>query len=65
LDKALLDISIDNQAKQPDEFTINDLLKASGNNYKRTAIRMRAYKMVEEGKWSVRNIAGVLYYKGI
>jgi len=65
LDRALLDLSIDTQERQPDEFSIKDLLEAAGNNFKITAIRMRAYKLVKEGKWSVRSIRGVMYYKAI
>jgi hypothetical protein len=65
LDRALLDLSIDSMEQQPDEFTVEDLLKAANNNTSLTTIRRKARKLVEAGKWSCRCLKGIKYFKVI
>jgi len=63
LDRALLDLSIDSTEPQPDEFTVEDLRKALNSNASSTTIRRRARELVEAGKWSVRYLKGIKYFK--
>jgi len=65
LDRALLDLSIDSMEQQPDEFTVDDLLKASNSNASATTIRRKARYLVEAGKWSCRSLKGIKYFKVI
>lgn len=65
LDRALLDLSIDSMEQQPDEFTVDDLLKASNSNASATTIRRKARDLVEAGKWSCRSLKGIKYFKVI
>jgi len=65
LEKALFDIAIETQEKQPDEFTVEDLLKAANNNTSSTTIRRKARELVEAGKWSCRSLKGIKYFKVI
>jgi hypothetical protein len=51
--------------QQPDEFTVEDLLKAANNNTSSTTIRRKARELVEDGKWSCRCLKGIKYFKVI
>jgi hypothetical protein len=51
--------------QQPDEFTVDDLLKASNSNASATTIRRKARDLVEAGKWSCRSLKGIKYFKVI
>lgn len=62
LEKALFDIAIETQEKQPDEFTINDLLQAAGGNSSESALRRKVRMMVDSKKWKFRSVKGMKYY---
>ncbi len=62
LDRALLDLAIDTQEKQPNEFTFKELMKGLGGKSGRSAIQTRVIKLVEEGKWKVRTVKNVKLY---
>jgi len=62
LDRALLDLALDTQEKQPNEFTIKDLVESTNRTLQYSAMKVRAQKMVKDGKWKVRALKGVKYY---
>lgn len=62
LDRALLDLALDTQEKQPDEFTIKDLVESTNGTLQYSAMKVRAQKMVKDGKWKVRVLRGAKYY---
>lgn len=62
LDKALLDLAIDTQEKQPNEFTINDLIEQANGSLQASAMKVKARKLVSEGKWKVRCLRGTKLY---
>ncbi len=62
LDRALLDLALDTQEKQPDEFTLKELMKSFEGKIGRTAIQTRVAKLIDENKWKVRCVKGVNYY---
>ena len=62
LDRALLDLAIETLEKQPNEFTVADLVEKSNNFISVTNVRMKAYDLVAQGKWKVRRVKGVNFY---